>query len=175
MSNSTASEPTTPLNDRTREWVFRLLYAGSVTDQKPTALTRSVTDHYRLEDDEWNALSDKSPYVADPRLGKIPTTVWDRIEPAVSSALNAIEANMDFLESAVQAASPRWRLDRMPIVDRVLLVLGCFELLIRRAQPVKRVINRTVELAKRYGEADSRRFVNGILDQIRKDHGIEAT
>ena len=175
MSNSTAPEPTKPLNDRTREWVFRLLYARSVSELKAADLTQSVSDHYRLEDDEWETLSGASPYLPNRRLGKVSSSVWKRIEPAVSSALEAIEGDIAFLESSVQAASPRWRLDRMPIVDRVLLVLGCYELLICHAQPVRRVINRTVELAKRYGEADSRRFVNGILDQIRKDHSIEAT
>lgn len=176
MSNSTAPETSNPFNDRTREWLFRLLYARSVNPGGPPAdLLRTVADHYNVGDDEWDEFASLSPYVADPRVGRIPSAAWDRIEPALRSALEGIDTHLDVLEQAIQTASPRWRLDRMPVVDRMLLTLGAFELLIRHAQPAKRVINRTVELAKRYGEADSRRFVNGILDQIRKDHRIEAT
>ena len=136
-------------------------------------ILRDAVAIYVLDDAEWDARSSRSPYVPNTQAGRVSQTVWERVEPDVTEALNEIIAHRTELESAIQKASTRWRLDRMPLVDRACLTIGCFELIKRGAKPTKRIINRTVELAKRYGEVDSKRFVNGILDQIRKDHGIE--
>ena len=57
---------------------------------------------------------------------------------------------------------------RMAYVDRNILRLASYEILYCEDIPVKVAINEAVELAKRYGEEDSSRFVNGILDRIAK-------
>ena len=59
----------------------------------------------------------------------------------------------------------------MAIVDRNILRLGIFELLFESETPPKVVINEAVELAKRFGLADSGKFVNGVLDSIHKTEG----
>ena len=52
--------------------------------------------------------------------------------------------------------------------------MGCFELLFSEDIPPKVAINEAIELAKRFGDVDSPRFVNGILDKIYKmEKGIE--
>lgn len=58
--------------------------------------------------------------------------------------------------------------DRIDPVDRAILRLGTYELLFTKA-PQKAVINEAVELAKRFGTTDSKRFVNGLLDRVAKD------
>jgi N utilization substance protein B len=70
------------------------------------------------------------------------------------------------LDELVAAASKNWRIDRMSRVDRNILRLGACELVAFRDVPVKVVINEAVELAKRFGTAESSAFVNGVLDRI---------
>ena len=61
-----------------------------------------------------------------------------------------------------------WRLPRMAVVDRNVLRLGVFELLDPvDATPPAVAINEAIELARRYGSADSPAFVNGILDNCK--------
>jgi transcription antitermination protein NusB len=70
------------------------------------------------------------------------------------------------IDDLIASASKNWRIDRMSRVDRNILRLGACELLAFRDVPVKVVINEAVELAKRFGTAESSAFVNGVLDRI---------
>jgi transcription antitermination protein NusB len=70
------------------------------------------------------------------------------------------------IDELIAAASKNWRIDRMSRVDRNILRLGACELVAFRDVPVKVVINEAVELAKRFGTAESSAFVNGVLDRI---------
>ena len=54
----------------------------------------------------------------------------------------------------------------MPVVDRCILRLATVEMLVMKDVPASVTINEAVELAKRFGEKESRAFVNGILDRI---------
>ena len=72
------------------------------------------------------------------------------------------------LDKLIANASKNWRIDRMSRVDRNILRLGACELLAFKDVPVKVVINEAVELAKRFGTADSPAFVNGVLDRLRR-------
>jgi N utilization substance protein B len=70
------------------------------------------------------------------------------------------------VDELIAGASKNWRIDRMSRVDRNILRLGACELVAFRDVPVKVVINEAVELAKRFGTAESSAFVNGVLDRI---------
>ena len=70
------------------------------------------------------------------------------------------------VDKVIGESSKNWRIDRMSRVDRNILRLGACELLAFRDVPVKVVINEAVELAKRFGTAESSAFVNGVLDRI---------
>jgi transcription antitermination protein NusB len=70
------------------------------------------------------------------------------------------------IDELIASSSKNWRIDRMSRVDRNILRLGATELLAFRDVPVKVVINEAVELAKRFGTAESSAFVNGVLDRI---------
>ena len=78
----------------------------------------------------------------------------------------AASANAAKLDELITSASKNWRIDRMSRVDRNILRLGACELVAFRDVPVKVVINEAVELAKRFGTAESSAFVNGVLDRI---------
>ncbi len=70
------------------------------------------------------------------------------------------------IDEVIAASSRNWRIDRMSRVDRNILRLGACELVAFANVPVKVVINEAVELAKRFGTAESSAFVNGVLDRI---------
>jgi transcription antitermination protein NusB len=70
------------------------------------------------------------------------------------------------IDELIAASSRNWRIERMSRVDRNILRLGACELIAFRDVPVKVVINEAVELAKRFGTAESSAFVNGVLDRI---------
>lgn len=68
------------------------------------------------------------------------------------------------IDEAIQQASPRWRIERMAIVDRSVLRLCVHELMFDLDTPPRVVIDEGVEIAKRFGAEESARFVNGVLD-----------
>ncbi len=73
------------------------------------------------------------------------------------------------LDEKLAAAAENWRVARMPTVDRNVLRLGAFELLHMPETPAAVVCDEAIELARRYGSADSAAFVNGVLDRIRRE------
>jgi len=69
------------------------------------------------------------------------------------------------IDAKIESAATNWALKRMAPTDRNVLRLGAFELLYTETPP-KVVIDEALELAKRYGTAQSSQFVNGILDRL---------
>jgi N utilization substance protein B len=78
----------------------------------------------------------------------------------------AASANAARIDELIAGSSKNWRIDRMSRVDRNILRLGACELIAFGDVPVRVVINEGVELAKRFGTAESSAFVNGVLDRI---------
>jgi N utilization substance protein B len=78
------------------------------------------------------------------------------------------QANAARLDGLIAEAATNWRFDRIAAVDRNLLRLGAYELDMERDTPPSVVIDEAVEIAKRFGEADSPSFVNGVLDAVRR-------
>ena len=72
------------------------------------------------------------------------------------------------IDQLVAEAATHWRLDRIAAVDRNLLRIATYELLGEPQTPPAVVLDEAVELAKRFGEADSPAFVNGVLDAVRR-------
>jgi N utilization substance protein B len=72
------------------------------------------------------------------------------------------------LDRLIATHSTNWRVDRMPIVDRNILRAALYELLSMPDVPAKVSMNEALELAKRFADDETRKFVNGILDQILK-------
>lgn len=69
------------------------------------------------------------------------------------------------LDAKIEAVATNWSLRRMAPTDRNVLRLGAFELLYTETPP-RVAIDEALELAKRYGTAQSSQFVNGILDRL---------
>ena len=79
-----------------------------------------------------------------------------------------IEKNIEKIDSKISEHATNWQLKRMAVIDRNVLRIGVFELLHTTDIPPKVTINEAVELAKKYGDLESSKFVNGILDKIHK-------
>jgi transcription antitermination protein NusB len=78
---------------------------------------------------------------------------------------NGVKAHRDAIDGVLASTAENWRLARMLPSDRNVLRLCAYELL-HTAEPVPVLINEAVELARRFGTADSPAFVNGILDRV---------
>ncbi len=78
---------------------------------------------------------------------------------------HSVVANRRELDKALSSKAANWSLRRMAAIDRNVLRLGAYEILMTDT-PGRVVINEAVELAKRYGDRQSGQFVNGILDRV---------
>ena len=76
------------------------------------------------------------------------------------------QAELAALDAAITAASTNWRFERIAAVDRNILRIATYELMKEPQTPSSVIIDEAVEMAKRFGEADSPPFVNGVLDAI---------
>jgi len=76
--------------------------------------------------------------------------------------------NLKTIDKHIVNSAANWQLKRMAVVDRNILRLATCELLYLKDIPPKVSINEAIELAKKYGDTESGRFVNGILDKINK-------
>ena len=82
--------------------------------------------------------------------------------------VDGVSKNRDSIDSTISRYATNWQIQRMPIIDRNILRIATFELLFAGNIPPKVSINEAIEMAKRYGDKDSGKFVNGVLDKINK-------
>jgi transcription antitermination protein NusB len=100
---------------------------------------------------------------------------WPDKEPA-DAAIRAFASSLarDTVDAVARAdeliaeTAERWRPERMALVDRLILRMAVSEMIRDPAMPPAVVINEALELAKTFSTAESARFINGMLDAIRK-------
>ncbi len=73
------------------------------------------------------------------------------------------------IDELISRYADHWELARMAVVDRNILRAGIFELLWLAEVPPKVTINEALEVAKKFSTGESTRFINGILDRVRKE------
>ena len=89
-----------------------------------------------------------------------------------SVKVEAILTLADQLDSLIDSAAFGYAFDRIPLVEKSLMRLGCFEMLHDDAIPYKVAITEAVRLAKKFSTKEGSRFVNAVLDAIwRKENG----
>lgn len=131
-------------------------------------------DAQKAWDDDW---TDKTPFLAlvktaeDPEEDDAPPSEHD-IDAAwngyACAIVDAIIKCHDELDQLIVKAAVNWKLERMGLVDRAILRLAIYEFrFVPNVSPAT-AINEAIELAKLYGQADSPRFVNGVLDKVRR-------
>lgn len=104
-------------------------------------------------------LKDESPTAVLAELAVPP-------DPFAAELVRGVAALTPRIDELIAAAAVGWEIDRMPVVDRMVLRLATFELLERVTTPVAVIIDEAVELAKRYSTEQSGSFVNGVLATI---------
>jgi len=77
--------------------------------------------------------------------------------------------NIKKIDEAISKYASNWKLNRMAVIDRNVLRLAAYELLFCEDIPPKVSINEAVDLAKKFGDMESGKFVNGILDRIKRE------
>jgi len=91
------------------------------------------------------------------------------IQSFTEDILNNIFEHKKEIDAQLEKYSDNWTLSRMTVIDRNLLRMAASELMYSKTVPPKVVIDEAVEIAKRFGTADSPNFINGILDRILKE------
>ena len=93
----------------------------------------------------------------------------------ITRVLDGVVSHLAELDGEIEAASRDWRVERMPRVDLTILRLATWEILHEEDVPGSVAINEAVELASRYSEPASGRFINGVLGTIlRKKEAAQA-
>ncbi len=84
--------------------------------------------------------------------------------------LSGVTKEAPAITKCLESASEHWKLGRITYVDRNVLRIGAYELLFSPDVPPKVAIDEAIELGKKYGNEDSKDFINGILDRVMRDH-----
>lgn len=81
--------------------------------------------------------------------------------------------NKENLDRIIQEKSFRWEIERIALLDRIILRLAIGELFYFDDVPAKVTINEAIEIAKKYSTENSSKFINGILDNVKTELGKE--
>ena len=72
------------------------------------------------------------------------------------------------IDRLIAAHAQNWRIERMNVIDRIVLRMAVYEMLAQPDTPSKVIINEAIELARSYSGDEAVGFVNGVLDAVRK-------
>lgn len=132
---------------KARECVLKILYQAEITRRKITVAAPFFWEDHPKKD--------------------------DIIKDFAGALLDGIEKNIDVIDEKITQYATNWQIKRMAVIDRNILRLGVYEILFTSDIPPKVTINEAVELAKKYGDPESSKFVNGILDKIHKTEPLK--
>jgi N utilization substance protein B len=96
---------------------------------------------------------------------QVPESLREFVEQLVVGTLK----NLVTLDPLLEKHAAHWRIARMSLVDRSLLRMAAYEMVILKEVPPSVVIDEAIELAKEFGNEESPAFINGILDSV-KNH-----
>lgn len=126
-----------------REQAFKLLYSIQIQNDNTEEQVELYLQNSEIEDKE--------------------------VKKYVKDIINGVKNNEEEINKLIKDnLKMNWELERIPKIDVSLLKLAIYEIIYKEI-PYKVVINEVVELAKKYGEDNSRSFINGILASIVKE------
>ena len=88
--------------------------------------------------------------------------------------INGAIENLDDIDSRIKALAQNWEFDRIARIDLAILRVAIFEMTRRKDIPPVVSINEAIDLSKQFSNADSKRFINGILDRLKDQLGRDA-
>jgi len=95
--------------------------------------------------------------------------VGDDLRAFANGLVRETLARVEETDRLLAGHAHNWRVERMAVIDRLVLRLGATELLTHPETPPKVVINEAIELARTFSGDESVPFVNGVLDGLRKE------
>lgn len=126
-----------------RESALKILYAIDITKEAPD----TCIDNFWLSQDKVEA----------------------QVKVFADSLVLGVCHNRERIDKLITEHATNWELHRMAVIDRNVLRLGAYELVFMEDIPPKVAMNEAIDIAKKYGDKDSGKFVNGILDKINKE------
>jgi len=84
----------------------------------------------------------------------------------VREVVSGVSQHRNEIDRNIRKFAPTWPVEQLPVIDRNILRLAIFEILLDNRVPVKVAINEAVELAKAFGSKNSPKFVNGVLGSV---------
>jgi N utilization substance protein B len=97
----------------------------------------------------------------------------EQLRAFATSLADGVASHVAQLDPVIAEAAEHWRLERMTVMDRLILRIAVYEFLHEPEVPGKVVINEALELARTFSGDESVRFINGILDAVRRTLGRE--
>jgi len=109
--------------------------------------------------------ADGSAAGADDQVG---ADIDDDLRAFANDLVRETMARVEAIDELLVAHAHNWRLERMAVIDRLVLRLAICELTTHPETPPKVVINEALELTRTFSGDESVAFVNGVLDAVRK-------
>jgi N utilization substance protein B len=143
---------------KAREAALQMLYQSEVGRVPPQEAIRTY----------WPG-RDAPPSPDDEHADAVPEAAVDDYNRTWANALVAgTIQRLKESDELIAAHSRNWRLERMAVIDRLIMRMAIAELLIEPATPAKVVINEALELARTFSGEEPVPLINGVLDAVRK-------
>jgi len=94
--------------------------------------------------------------------------IADESRTFIRALVETVEKNRPKIDRELEHSLTNWRLERLSVIDRNILRLAAAEMLYDKEIPPAVAIQEAIVLAEKYGTNESPRFVNGVLDALRK-------
>ena len=102
----------------------------------------------------------------DEEQEEIPEQFSEHTLEFAENLLRGIDDYLPSINTLITRYAPEWPLEQIAVIDRNILRIAIYEVLIDQNTPIKVAINEAVELAKMYGSDSAPRFVNGVLGTL---------
>ena len=143
---------------RAREAALQMLYQWEVGRVSPHEALRTY----------WTG-RDAAPSPEDERADATPEQMVDEVGRTFANGLlSGTVSRLAEIDQLIAAHLKNWRIERVAVIDRLVLRLAIFELLSDPAMPAKVVINEALELARTFSGEEPVPLINGVLDAVRK-------
>lgn len=87
----------------------------------------------------------------------------------VIEIVHGVKENIVEIDNLINEHLVNWTIDRIATVEKTVLRIATFELKIMQDAPPRVIINEAIELAKKFADEKSGKFVNGVLAKIEKN------
>ncbi|HKL10551.1 MAG TPA: transcription antitermination factor NusB [Clostridia bacterium] len=87
----------------------------------------------------------------------------------IENLFKDIDENKNRIDSIIKEHLKDWSIERLPAVDRAILRIALAEILYREEIPLSVSINEAVELAKKFSDEKSAKFINGLLGNLKDE------